>query len=135
MLVLLNSHHATWVSNYTLFSELNEAVRHTAWKGPSKCHDDVTKIVRVPYQAPPARNQESPTSWSQNGFCICGKNVKGSLFFVCFAGQILEIGLCRPLGLPSEIKSWPSRLTAQQEPGSLRPPRNSSGHIIFYFFL
>ena len=43
----------------------------TTWKGPGKRHDDVTKIVGMSCQAPPARGKESLTSWGKNGFLIC----------------------------------------------------------------
>ena len=54
-------------------------LRLTTWKGPGKCHDDVTEIVRVSHQAPPPRGQESLTSWGKDGFLICSRTITQSI--------------------------------------------------------
>lgn len=59
------------LASLVMAKDLFEVLRRTARESPGKSHDDVTKIVWVPYQAPPARNQKSSTTWSQNSFCIC----------------------------------------------------------------
>ena len=58
---------------------MSSLLRLTTWKGPGKCHDDVTEIVRVSHQAPPARGQESLTSWGKDGFLICSKKITQSI--------------------------------------------------------
>ena len=64
------------LASLVMAKDIFEVLRRTTGECPGKSHDDVTKIVWVPYQAPPARNQESSTTWSQNSFCICRENKK-----------------------------------------------------------
>ena len=63
-------------ASLVIAKDLFEVLQRTTREGPGKSHDDVTKIVWVPYQAPPTRNQESSTRRSQNSFCICRENKK-----------------------------------------------------------
>ena len=48
-------------ASLAIAKDLFEVLQRTTRESPGKSHDDVTKIVWVPYQAPPTRNQESST--------------------------------------------------------------------------